>query len=142
MTQDLVVPAQPDQLKVLRDHTRSRIKDLMLDSKVSFRLVLGVDEACQNIMRHAFKGSQGKILSRIQTQTDIITFNLFDDGPCDPLGPLIPSKPLATSEKDMSVGGMGLHFIEKIFDDWRFEHVTQGDYTHHLTLIYTINKSA
>jgi sigma-B regulation protein RsbU (phosphoserine phosphatase) len=142
VTQDLVVPAQPDQLKVLRDHTRSHLKDLMLDSKIAFRLVLGVDEACQNIMRHAFTDHQGKILSRIQIQTDTITFNLFDNGARDPSGPLIPSKPLATSEKDMSMGGMGLHFIEKIFDHYRFEHVTQGDYTHQLTLVYTINESA
>ena len=134
------MPAQPDQLSVLRDHTRSHIKDLMLDYRVAFRLTLGVDEACQNIIRHAFKGHQGKILSRVQIQKDIIIFHLFDDGPCDPEGPLTPNKPLATSSKDMTMGGMGLHFIEQIFDHWHFEHVAQGDYTHHLTLVYTINK--
>lgn len=136
MSQDLLVPARPDQLKILREHTRSHLKGLRLNNKVAFNLVLGIDEACQNIMRHAFNDNNGKILSRIEVRNDNITFNLFDDGPLDPPGPLTPSKPLATSASDVSMGGMGLHFIEKIFDHWTFERVSQGGFTHHLTLVY------
>lgn len=139
MNQDLLVPANADQLKVLRAHTRSHLQDLTISKEEAFRLVLGVDEACQNIMRHAFNGQHGKILSRIQVTQHKIIFNLFDDGPLDPHGPLTPSKPLATSAKDMSIGGMGLHFIGKIFDHWSFEHATLGDFTHQLTLVYNID---
>ncbi len=85
-------------------------------------IVIAVDEACQNIIRHAYgEDRAGEILVDIRRDGDNIMFNLLDfASPVDP-GRIHP-RPL----DDLRPGGLGTHFISECMDAIEFRPAPEG----------------
>jgi sigma-B regulation protein RsbU (phosphoserine phosphatase) len=132
----LQVAAEPEQLKVVRAYLHDELQPLLADEKTTFRLVLAVDEACQNIIRHAFSNTQGALLILLSHTKICLTINLYDNGDADLLTPLAPVKPLPESADTMSPGGLGLHIIDQVFDEWGFVTSDNVNFCHQMQLIY------
>lgn len=74
-------------------------------------LVLAIDEACTNIIRHAYGNECKPVRLEMERLRDRVRFTLRDYGrTCDPRE--IRSRALA----DIRPGGVGVHIIRQVFD--------------------------
>ena len=81
------------------------------------KAVLAVDEACANIIRHAYGGeTRGGIGLRVSRVDDVLSFELTDDAPCVDPGRMRP-KPLG----ECRAGGLGIALIDTVMDTWHVE---------------------
>lgn len=85
-------------------------------------IVIAVDEACQNVIRHAYRGDpDGEILIDIRREGDRIAFNVIDFA-----DPVDLSKLKPRSLEELRPGGLGIHFISQCMDDARFRAPPEG----------------
>ena len=85
-----------------------------------YAVELAVDEACTNIVKHAYKGTGGKIVCTCEATPQSFRIVLKDSGP--------PFKPQGIRQPDFSVplenlrtGGAGMYLIRKLMDEVRLE---------------------
>jgi anti-sigma regulatory factor (Ser/Thr protein kinase) len=88
------------------------------DETTVMKLVLAVDEACTNIIRHAYKGeTHHPIEIEVDTRGDTWEVRIRDYGErCH------PSKLKGRELHEVRPGGLGLHFIRQAFDEVHFDH--------------------
>ena len=117
------IAAVPEELRGLRAATRRTLDALGVEPRLRDRLVLAVDEACANIIRHGYGAecSSGGIDLRILRSGATLSFELIDEAPCvDPAR--IRPKPLGECRR----GGFGVALIDEVMDEWRVEPAAAG----------------
>ena len=114
---DRQVAARAEELRGLRAAVRLVLDDLRIEPQLRDRLVLAVDEACTNIIRHGYgPAREGDIGLRILRSGAMLSFELTDAAPCvDPA----QMRPKALGE--CRCGGFGVALIDEVMDDWRIE---------------------
>ena len=94
-----------------------------LEEPLRPRIVLAVDEACQNVIRHAYCGDAGgDIVLEIERRGDILIFSLRDFAP-----PIDPTRVKPRDLDDVRPGGLGTHFIRDVMDEADFTSPPSGD---------------
>jgi serine/threonine-protein kinase RsbW len=115
-TRKLTVTANFSNLARIADFVNQAATQAGLDDKACYALQMAVDEACSNIIEHAYGGEgEGKIQLNCRVQADGLQVTIFDQGtPFEPeqIPELDPKAPLT----DRSRRGMGLFFINKLMD--------------------------
>ena len=98
----------------------------------AFHCQLSVDEACTNIIEHAYGAEDaGRIEVACEIEPGIITVRIVDYG--QPFDPGAVPEPADTNELDqIEPGGIGLHLMRKLMDEVNFEF---GDAHNTLTMI-------
>lgn len=110
---ELRLPALPDRLKLIREPVRQCARMCGFEPVDASDVVLAVDEACQNVIQHVYKGEPNAVLLlRLSRCSEGgIHVSLRDFGPSiDPIQ--IRSRPL----DHLVRGGLGTHFIREIMD--------------------------
>lgn len=93
------------------------------------RIELAVDEACSNIIQHAYAHQpDGRIYIHVRAEPKRrILITLVDTG--EPFNPdATPVHDPDASLENMKVGGLGLFLIKQAMDDVQFEFNVQGDH--------------
>jgi serine/threonine-protein kinase RsbW len=92
-----------------------------LNARAIYAVQLAVDEACTNIIEHAYGGEgRGDIECTCIVNKNGLTVILRDYGrPFDPTS--VPEPDLCASLEDRKVRGLGLYFIRQLMDQVRFE---------------------
>jgi len=109
-------PSHPEQLKAIRKAVFETVQSLGLPEEPSFDVVIAIDEACQNIIRHAYKGAKdGDVALDIFHRGDDIIFELRDFAE-----KIDPTKVKPRDLGDVKPGGLGTHFIREIMDEVDF----------------------
>ena len=86
-------------------------------------IILAVDEACTNIIRHAYKGRQdGEITITCSDRPEGIEFLLADSGEGADSSKWHP-RPL----EEVRPGGLGLHLIQKVMDGVHYSKGERGN---------------
>jgi anti-anti-sigma factor len=103
-----------------------------LSEEEAFHCQLSVDEACTNIIEHAYGAEDaGRIEVACEIEPGVITVRIVDYG--QPFDPGAVPEPLDTNELDqIEPGGIGLHLMRKLMDEVRFEF---GDAQNSLTMV-------
>ena len=115
-SQSLALPANPDALQGMRHWLETALAAYGLECELRGQLVLAVNEACMNIMQHAYgTGAKGEIRLRLLLQPGRLDIDLEDDAPCIDSAKV---KPRALA--DVRPGGLGVHFIREIMDVMAF----------------------
>uniref|UniRef100_UPI0032203205 ATP-binding SpoIIE family protein phosphatase n=1 Tax=Rudaea sp. TaxID=2136325 RepID=UPI0032203205 len=115
-------PADPREMRRVRAELRTALDGEDVAPELRDRLVLVVDEACTNIMRHAYCGGEsGTIALRMTRERDMLGFELRDEAPCVDASRI---KPRDLSE--CRAGGLGVAFIDATMDAWHIEGVPGG----------------
>ncbi len=108
----IIIPSHPKYLSVVRNVT-SKIGEIYgIDETIVNDLKLAIDEACTNIIRHAYKGDTTKrIIIRYTVNPGQYTVVLEDNGiKAD------KNKLKGRDLNDIKPGGLGIHFIKRVFD--------------------------
>jgi len=118
MNDCITVQSQSANLKKIREFVRNFLSTDALTLPLERRgeFVLAIDEACQNIIRHAYLDlPEGKIQICLQHHTPLLKVHIFDQGhPAD----VAKIKPRALD--DIKIGGLGTHFMNTIMDTVEF----------------------
>lgn len=119
--QHLVVPAKVDQLHRIAQLASHAAAEVGFDHVQADRIELAVDEACSNIIEHAYGGQSGEIeIEIVPEHNHQITIVLTDTGKSfdpDSVPDYVPCK----SIDELKIGGLGLHLIRQTMDNVCFE---------------------
>lgn len=109
---ELRFPAQPDRLKLARGSIRGAARMCGFNDTAAQNIVLAVDEACQNIIVHGYKGrADGEIVLSLTRKENGIQVRLVDSAPL-----VDPATITPRALNDIRPGQLGSHFIREIMD--------------------------
>jgi anti-sigma regulatory factor (Ser/Thr protein kinase) len=120
---ELTVPGHAGSLRLIRALLREVAAARGAGTDWTHDLVLAVDEACQNVVRHGYGGSTvpGEIRVRVAADARGLSVRVSDDAPC--VGPAGPRpRPL----EDDRPGGLGLHLMQTLTDVCRWDPPVAG----------------
>ncbi len=120
---DFKFPAQPSWMKLARSCVREACIKVGCPDPMTNDVVLALDEACQNVIRHAYGGpSDEEIELTVRHRPGRLVFRLRD------FAPLVePSKIKPRDLEDIRPGGLGTHLIQEVMDDVQYLRPSQGE---------------
>jgi serine/threonine-protein kinase RsbW len=132
-TQTKTFPGHFDSLAKIGEFVTRAARSAGLAGKAVHAVEMAVDEACSNIIEHAYGGEgRGDIECTCQINAQGLKVTLKDHGSSfDPSD--IPEPDFDTSLEERGVGGLGLFLIRKLMDEVRFE--SQPDFGNVLTMV-------
>lgn len=115
-----VYPADFVQLDAIRDFVGEAASQAGFSSQEIYSVQLAADEACSNVIEHAYKDIQG---GDIEITCDVkpgeVRIVIHDHGTQFDMGKV--KKPnLSKRLEDREVGGLGVYFIYKLMDEVEF----------------------
>jgi serine/threonine-protein kinase RsbW len=123
----LTIPGRYERIQDICDFVCRAAEEAGMGEKEVFHCQLAVDEACTNIIEHAYGGEdQGRIEAACETHDGQLTITLKDTGkPFDPT--TVPEPGPYKSIDDAGVGGHGLYFMRKVMDAVEFDCADGGN---------------
>jgi len=116
-TVSLVVPSHPKYLYVVRSALYPIVAAAGFTKRDARRMILAVDEACSNIIKHAYGNDTKKTISIvIQNDREHFTVTLRDYGKKPDMSTIAPR-----DLEDVRPGGLGTHFMAAAFDQVRYD---------------------
>ena len=120
---DLTFPALPDRLKLVRGAVAETARLNGCSEGVARDIVIAVDEACQNIIRHAYRGEEGEeIVLHVHRREQDLVFTLEDFAPT-----IDPATVKPRDLDDIRPGGIGTHLIREVMDEVGFLPPPRGN---------------
>ena len=121
---ELSVTSELDKLARIGQFITDTTRALGLSGDEAFAVEMAVDEACANVIEHAYNGKpDGTIDVTCYLEEDRLVVTIRDHGePFDPAS--VPRPDTACPLKDRELGGLGLHFMRTLMDEVRFEFDT------------------
>lgn len=108
--------SQPSRLKLLRCVLRDVADMAGLNEEATDAVVLAVNEACMNIMQHAYAmRPDGQIDLAIFQESDALVFHLRDYAEC-----VDQHKIHSRDLDDVRPGGLGVHLMSCLMDECGF----------------------
>ncbi len=113
----ITVPSHPKYLSMVRAATVNMGKLYGIEDPVIEDVKLAVDEACSNVIKHAYRGDTSKKI--------VIKYKNMQNG----LAVIIEDSGIKANLKsikgrdldDVRPGGLGIHFIKRVFDVFKFD---------------------
>jgi len=121
LERDFIFAGTPSELSSVRASVRDFLLVLGIEETQIDRLVLGVDEACTNIIRHAHRGENLPVQLKMQCLEGALEFILQDSGES-----FHPLHKAAKPHGKSTSGGFGLIIIEEVFDYVEYLPQSQG----------------
>jgi serine/threonine-protein kinase RsbW len=130
----VTIPSHPKYLSVVRAVTGKMAQLNGMDDLLIEDIKLAIDEACSNVIKHAYSGDTNKkIVLKYKTGEKGFKVIIEDNG-MKARADLIKGRDL----DDVRPGGLGIHFIRRVFDVFQFdENKKKGN---RLILMKTLKK--
>jgi len=120
---EIKFPARPDRLCLVRSLVKRTAEVVGCNEELGEKLVLAVNEACMNVIQHAYKGNEsGEIVLQILNEDTQLVFRLLDHAE-----PIDLDSVKSRELEDVRPGGLGVHFIREIMDDCKMGHLESGE---------------
>lgn len=118
----LELPSDPAALFLVRGVVDRLTERLGFERQETERLVLAVDEACTNVIRHAYQGrATERLIVMFVVKRETFEVKIRDFGE--------PKDPGTFQPRDLSEvrpGGLGMHLIRCAVDEVLYEHPADG----------------
>lgn len=120
-TSDLVIPSQTDRLKEVRNFIAHAAHRFGFGEDDVNKIVLAVDEACTNIIKHAYEyGKNHTIKLSILTQGTVFEITITDQGrPFDPSS--VPQPNMKEYLSHFKRGGLGMYLMKTVMDKVEYD---------------------
>ncbi len=124
---ELIISSSTNNLAEVRSFVEHRGTAVGLDKKVISHISLAVDEACTNIIKHAYNNSvKEKIKIKIKTANNKFSITITDNG--HHFDPSIIEEPnVAKSQKMKKGGGLGMFLMKKLMDEVKYNAKKNGN---------------
>jgi serine/threonine-protein kinase RsbW len=121
LTQTRTFPGQFNSLAEIGEFVTRAAGAAGLSADAVYAVEMAVDEACANIIAHAYGGEgRGDIECTCQINGDKLTVTLRDSGgPFNPFS--VPEPDVDAALQDRQEGGLGLYLIRRLMDEVHFE---------------------
>lgn len=116
---DLTLPTDARLISQTRQTVSGYLEHLGVATEVVDDVVLALDEACTNVMRHAFDGDTDLFHLTAELGPDEIVVVVEDEGVGLPLAKL--QEPLGTTVEPTARSGRGLQMIRSLMTDVALE---------------------
>lgn len=113
---ELRVPARPERLRLLRAGVAAAAESCGFAGDDLSDVVLAVDEACQNIIRHAYKDRTDGVLLLALLRDPVNLIILVRD-----YAPSVDVNQVKSRDlNDVRPGGLGVHLMHQVMDECGF----------------------
>ncbi len=117
----LKIPGETENLELIRSFVSRIAQQSGFNEDDIYKIELAVDEACANVIKHAYKGKEKKDIDLVvEIDYKKLTIIITDKG----IG-FDVNKILNRNMKDylakMKVGGLGIHLIRSLMDEVEFK---------------------
>ena len=122
-TKKLKVKSKTENLSIIRDFINSAAADAGLKADVIESIILAVDEACTNIIKHAYKSfPDGEMIIKTKSTLDRFVISITDFG--NSFEPeMIPEPDLQKYYRQRRVGGLGMYLMKTLMDDVKYKSI-------------------
>ncbi len=119
----LKVKSRTENLSVIRDFVFNAASDVGFKSDDIGNMILAVDEACTNIIKHAYKSyPDGEIIINLKYSEEKFTIEIIDYG--NSFHPeSVPDPDLQRYYKQRRVGGLGMFLMKTLMDEVKYVSV-------------------
>jgi len=126
-TGELRVKSKTENLSEIRDFVSSNARAAGILEATVENIILAVDEACTNIIKHAYKLSpEGEIIIKINYDNEKFTVTIIDYGKSfEP--DRVPLPDLQKYYREHRVGGLGMYLMKSLMDNVEYISVP-GEY--------------
>jgi anti-sigma regulatory factor (Ser/Thr protein kinase) len=128
----------PKLLRGIRGLVRCYVADHGFSDERCDEIVLAVDEACTNSIRHAYHGAPDRALELVLRSNDMeLVVELRDQGKPAPWEVLEPKEVKPPDLDNLTPGGLGIQLMYSVFDEVTF---TPGEHEGN-TVIMRLSRS-
>ena len=122
----LTVKSTTDNLSRIRDFIKLSADKSGLNTDVICKIILAVDEACTNIIKHSYNYlPEGKIIINVKADNSKFEVSITDDG--KKFNPDEVEDPdLKKYYKEKKVGGLGMFLMKKLMDDVKYYKLAEN----------------
>lgn len=115
-----VFPGRYDSLAKISQFVVKAAREAGLDDRAVYAVELAVDEACTNIIEHAYGGEgRGDLVCSVQVKNNELQITLNDRGrPFDP--DKVPQPLLNQPLSKVKSRGVGIYLMSRMMDDIRY----------------------
>jgi serine/threonine-protein kinase RsbW len=119
-TKKLKVKSKTENLSIIRDFINSSAADAGVASDALENIILAVDEACTNIIKHAYKSfPDGELIIKTKSTLNRFVVSITDYGESfEPA--MIPEPDLQKYYRQRRVGGLGMYLMKTLMDDVKY----------------------
>jgi serine/threonine-protein kinase RsbW len=119
----LEIKSRTENLAEIRDFINSAALEAGFSKETIDKIILAVDEACTNIIKHAYKYfPDGRIVLTLKADKKTFTVEIIDYGNAfDP--DLIPNPDLKKYFDEKKVGGLGMYLMKKLMDEVKYTSI-------------------
>ncbi|MFI5236990.1 MAG: ATP-binding protein [Ignavibacteriales bacterium] len=120
---EIKVSSKTENLSKIRDFVGANASTAGVSQSTVENIVLAVDEACTNIIKHAYKSSpDGEIIIQIEYDESRLTITIIDYGKSfEP--ERIPQPDLRKYYNERKVGGLGMYLMKSLMDDVKYTSI-------------------
>jgi len=120
---ELTVKSRTENLSAIRNFVSAGALEIGIPLKIVENIILAVDEACTNIIKHAYKYfPEGEIIVKLKFSREKFTVIIIDHGvPFEP--ETIPDPDLQTYYRQHRVGGLGMYLMKSLMDEVKYVSV-------------------
>lgn len=120
-------PGRYKSLARISEFVSQYAQEAGLDETATYTVLVAVDEACTNIIEHAYGGEgRGDIQCACDVKDDSLTITLRDwGGPFDPAS--VPEPDFNVPLQELQLRGVGLVLMKKIMDGIIFSSTPDGE---------------
>ena len=122
MTSELEFASHPGNLCLVRDFVRQFLKNVEIPELQKDIMILGLDEACTNVIRYAYGHQPDQLMVLVCEQhEDRVVFRLRDFGQH-----ANPEKLKGRPIELVQPGGLGVHLIRRAFTQVDYHRMREG----------------
>lgn len=119
-TKILKVKSKTENLSLIRDFIKTATAEAGVTSDTVENIILAVDEACTNIIKHAYKSfPDGELIIKTKSTLSRFVISIIDYG--NSFEPdTIPEPDLQKYYRQKRVGGLGMYLMKTLMDDVKY----------------------
>ncbi len=122
----IVIKATMADLPQILEFVETTCREARVRESARFDLQLAVEEACANIIEHAYGQAGGALSLSFVTRGPDVILTVVDQGPSfDPASIAAPD--LNAPLEERRIGGLGIHLMRRLMDELYYASTEEGN---------------